>query len=703
MVLEVNDIYRLVREGMMGVAMKMLRQGLDGSSYELKSTYDNVEMLCQQYYKYSDSGMTTNVKSAVLQLTDDVMDSLAARSSLRYEYSIRRNWHIGNEMLMAALSSDYDTSHGISVEMDAQLIVLFRQVWLSGFLDANAIQMLRKFVLSDNESNLFARRMVVGALMLRCVRYYDIRIVQLLMESKLAEASVAVVMIMMARKKRIDCDECSLNLFRNYLEDGDNLENFAIIYNNVIRTFETQRIASEMRNKIFPIVKEQGMKFRENIQSTPLFDENGLNPEWEDKLEKSGIMDKMRRINDMQFEGADIHFESFQMMKSGAFFLDTAHWFFPFDAHYHQLDYLSSSEENSFGDFLMKLNLCDSDLYSLFFMFKGMGVTSLDDALRKFSFGNYKELKRAVDNEELWKRTARLSFIAQMRFAVMNLYRFYQLAPNHSDMTSPFAHIIYSEESTLGYSIIPPDIRYESANLLFKAQQWSSARMYFMSVIDDYITDDPLIYQKMGYCSEKNQRWSEAVDDYNKSDILIPDDLWTLRHSAYCYRQLGDNELAATLYRKALDLDSSQDKSSSSDYDKSSVTVLDSLVDIYLESGDYAEAKPLLHKLEYIRNSHEDLMRLGYCLFMLGDMAEASRMLDKACFGSESKPLDYFVRAISSADEDQISEACLLLAESDVTILEMLDSQWIKSMFSRLSTDEQYKIKSTINKYFLVQ
>lgn len=717
MALEISEVYRLVSEDMIGMAMKLLHEGLEGSSYELQSRYENVMMLCLQYCKYADQDMSAKVKSEVLQLSDDILDSLAARSAIKYEYSIRRSWNISNEMLVTALSSNYDTSHNISIELDAQLIVLFRQVWLSGFLDANTVQRLRDFVLADGEKNSFARRVVVGALMLRCIRYYDIRIVSLLMDSSLPEAVVAIVMVMLARMKRIDCDECSLQLFENYLSDSENLGYFALAYNNVMRTFETKLISSEMRDKIIPKIKEQGYEFLDNKDNTQFIDENGLNPDWEEKLEESGILDEMRRINDMQMSGADINYATFLMGKSSAFFQDTAHWFFPFDIRYHLLEGMATGEDDHLNDFSQVLNLCDTDRYSLFIILKNMGVCSLDDALRTMNIGNYDEAREQLMNEELWKHTASASFANRLRFAVMNLFRFYTLAPNHSDMLSPFDNVIPTYDSKIGYQIIPHNLQYEAANVLFKAQQWDYARSLYLSAVVDYIDEDPLIYQKTGYCSEKLQRWDEAVVDYNKSDVLLPDDLWTLRHSAFCYRQLGEKDIAAGIYRKVIDLTSdnnSSDSISNQNLDVASVNALNALADIYIESEDFNEAKPLLHKLEFIRGSHTDISRLGYCLFMLGDKAEAIRLLERACYGSEASPLDYFMLAISSADESDMTKAYLALmnslnADDDSSesamqkLSDTLAHPYLKSMLSFLPWNKRYEIKSTINKLILEQ
>lgn len=685
--MDVNEIYRLTGEGMMGVALRMLRNGKEELPYELQRQYENVEMLLMQYYRYNDSAMTGMVRSAVLELADDMLDCMAEKSAIRYEYSIRRNWHISNETLMVALSLDYDMAKGLSAELDAQLIVLFRQVWLSGKLDSNSIKTLRDFL--KDEGRDFARKIVVWALMLKCIRHYDIRIVEMLMECDMAEACVAVVMIALACQKRIDCDLMSLDLFRRFMADSVSGERCAIVYNNVMRTFETQNIASEMRDKIFPVVKEQGMQLRDSSKGVQIFDENGLNPEWEEKLEESGIIDRMRKINDMQLNGADIHYESFQMMKASPFFMETAHWFFPFDIRFHQLQGLEE-DDGRLGNLSQLLNLCDSDRYSLFLMLNGMGVNGLKDALGNLGLNNYSEIREQLGNDEKWKETMKLSFETEVRFAVMNLYRFYNLAPNHSDMKSPFSRMMPAEGSELGYHIVPQMVRYRAATVLFKARQWDAARRYFNSVVDCYLSEDAMIYQKMGYCSEKLQKWDVAVEDYEKSDIIVPDDIWTLRHQAYCRMQMGDSDLAAGLYRKVLEID------------KKSVDAIVNLANIYLDAGDYADAKPLLYEMNFRRGSMDDERKLGYCLFMMGERDEAMRHFNKSCSNSAASAEDFMMRAVCSGENAHIAEACAFIYNVSA-IMETVNSKEIAKMMEWLTDEERNRIKSDINKIILEQ
>ena len=58
------------------------------------------------------------------------------------------------------------------------------------------------------------------------------------------------------------------------------------------------------------------------------------------------------------------------------------------------------------------------------------------------------------------------------------------------------------------------------------------------------------IFQKAGYCLQKEKRYKEAIDAYLKADVLKPDHVWTIRHLATCYRQIRDFASALEYYKK---------------------------------------------------------------------------------------------------------------------------------------------------------
>ncbi|MDE8697704.1 hypothetical protein PZH42_26930, partial [Bacteroides cellulosilyticus] len=60
-------------------------------------------------------------------------------------------------------------------------------------------------------------------------------------------------------------------------------------------------------------------------------DENDRNPDWDQAFEQTGLGDKIREMNDLQLEGADVYMSTFAQLKGYPFFREPLNWFYPFD------------------------------------------------------------------------------------------------------------------------------------------------------------------------------------------------------------------------------------------------------------------------------------------------------------------------------------------------------------------------------------
>ena len=76
--------------------------------------------------------------------------------------------------------------------------------------------------------------------------------------------------------------------------------------------------------------------YKKMKQDELMNDMNSLdkNPEWQEILEQSGIADKLKELNDLQLEGADVFMSTFSGLKSFPFFKEAANWFRPFNTEY---------------------------------------------------------------------------------------------------------------------------------------------------------------------------------------------------------------------------------------------------------------------------------------------------------------------------------------------------------------------------------
>lgn len=693
--LDADKIYDLVAANMLAPAVKMLKGETGRLVYDTRSRIENVEMLCRNYYDYSDDSVLDQIKQTILLLADDIAEQQKVAECVKYEYIVKRSSFGISEQTLCSYIAEPMNFVEIDIDTDAHLILLFRQIWLSDRLSSAAIDMLGSFLGGD--SDLFARRVAIAAIMLRAIRYYDIRLVELLAGVDLPDATVAIAMILLARARRISADAKSMSFISSYLADTRNAERFTAVLGYIMRTFETEQIARELRERIYPEVMKKGLE----VQNTPggienLINENGLNPEWEEELSRSGIIDKMQKINDMQANGADVHFESFQAMKRIPFFADAAHWFYPFDLRHNSVSAIKGTDAERIQPIANMLNLCDSDRYSLFIMLGQMGVRNISQALSGMGLGDIESIREMSDQPEQWQQSDSARFNDAARFAVMNIYRFYKLAPNHADFISPFDALSPLRDTPL-LRLLPAQALYNAALILFHNSRYESALVLFNLTVDAYADSDRHIFQKTGFCHQKAMRWAEALAEYNKSDILLPDDIWTLRHIAYCQGRQGATADAAATYTKILSIAPDQADS------------IFNLAQIYIEADDFARAKPLLYKLDFIRPGTDVCRSLGYTLLRLNESEQADKYLLRTIQAPDASATDFILAAINifAANTDVATErlaAAARLVADDTRFLALFHTPAISSAVqSRLVPEDRKKLVNTINKIIITQ
>lgn len=102
-----------------------------------------------------------------------------------------------------------------------------------------------------------------------------------------------------------------------------------------IRTRGTEEINRKMREEVIPEMMKLRPDIYKKINENPeamndMASLDDINPEWEDILNKSGIADKMKELQEMQEEGADVMMSTFSHLKTYPFFSDISNWFLPF-------------------------------------------------------------------------------------------------------------------------------------------------------------------------------------------------------------------------------------------------------------------------------------------------------------------------------------------------------------------------------------
>lgn len=96
------------------------------------------------------------------------------------------------------------------------------------------------------------------------------------------------------------------------------------IHIQILLSQETEKIDKKMREEIIPEMLKSMSPMRNMKFGFEESDEekDDTNPDWADAIEKSGLGDKLREMNELQLEGADVYMSTFSQLKSYPFFRD---------------------------------------------------------------------------------------------------------------------------------------------------------------------------------------------------------------------------------------------------------------------------------------------------------------------------------------------------------------------------------------------
>lgn len=404
-------------------------------------------------------------------------------------------------------------------------------------------------------------------------------------------------------------------------EDGSFGKQLNRIYIQLLRSQETEKIDKKMREEIIPemmknvsIMRNMKYGFEENI------DENDRNPDWEKAFEQSGLGDKIREMNELQLEGADVYMSTFAQLKSYPFFQDPHNWFYPFDMQHSSIIRefgLKPTGDNAILSLILQSGFfCNSDKYSLCFTMAHIPQAQRNMMLSQMTSQDLNELMDESKSSGLRQYAQRPDVISNQY--IHDLYRFFKLSQRRHEFRD-----IFKEEITLHRIpalkdiLCKPELLVTIADFHFRKERPTEALSIYQEIIDMNYADAD-IFQKTGYCLQKEKRYKEAISAYRKADVLKPDHVWTIRHLATCYRQLRDFASALEHYKK---VEAIQPENRS---------VIFFIGSCLAELERYEEALQCFFKLDLMENDCIKAWRaIGWCSFVSGKFEQAMRYYNK--------------------------------------------------------------------------
>ena len=346
--------------------------------------------------------------------------------------------------------------------------------------------------------------------------------------------------------------------------------------------------------------------------SEDFLNEQLLNPEWESDGAASKLGEKMRALSEMQHKGADIMLGSFKMLKqSYPFFSVAANWFYPYTTSHPEFNGKPTLPD-TFQQMFVRGMMCESDKYSLHLMFTNMSQMQdamsqqLSAALGGAGEGNWGNTPQTLTPQE--------ELVAAIRLYVQDIYRYFKLFRHLDTMADPFLDDVLFLKYAVFQSIFAnEDLQSDLANFTFKEGFWTYALELYKA-----LPEKAVHHQKIGYSLQQLGHWEEALNYYEKANLLQEGSTWTLRQLGNGFRKLGRYAEALRYYEELEQAQPDDEK------------LLLALAECYLETKQYAQAFDKLFKADYLYpNGRLALRALAWCSFLTEKYDKATDYYNK--------------------------------------------------------------------------
>ena len=402
-------------------------------------------------------------------------------------------------------------------------------------------------------------------------------------------------------------------------DDNTTVENLKNIIILIIGTADTDRITKKMNEEILPEVMKISPMIKdkmeaENLLKSEEWDEE--NPEWNELLEQSGVAEKLQELTELQLEGADVYMSTFSMLKNFRFFNEIAHWFLPFDPGFSDINELFENNDKSvLTAFLGNSAICNSDKYSFCLSVMQMPISQREMMSRSFQ-AEAEQLEEITKDESLLKPD--LAARNSAKQYIQDLFRFFRVHPQHADFQNMFDYSLQIHQSNF-FDILAnnSDLETHVAEYYFTKDYYPQAIELFNKLIQEQ-EPSAALHQKIGFSYQKNSQINEALGAYIKADMIMPDDLWTVKKIALCYRLSGN-------YQKALEHYLHVDFLLPGKFN-TKIQIAHCLIML----KKYKEALLVYAELEKTDSGNEKLWRaISWCAFISGNIHQAEYYIEK--------------------------------------------------------------------------
>ena len=614
-------------------ALELIRVQMSGvTDWSVASRYEDIERSYNYMLQYYSQGSPDEHRTEVYRqlvrraiiLNDDVLQArLQPQSMLLYYQHLRsrlsRTENI--ESLRMILESYVDTNDTVAHER--ALGLLFDLIWTNGQWSssdsASLLELIDSPLVMEDDSAL-----VISAVTLSLTERFDP--LKCLFLCQAAENLSTAVSIRALTGLAVTSGGFSdvlpyfpeIDSRITLLNDSPGIkERMLKVQMALLLCRETKEIDRRMREEFIPTMLRNpklGDLMREELER------DDVSPDWNEWIEKPEIKDKLMQMTELQMEGADVYMSTFSNLKNYPFFREIHNWFRVFSMDQPDVRNAFGSEgvASAIGKSMLTSSVfCNSDKYSFALTF-----SQIPREQREMLTGQLTdEALEAMDEAKSHPSPVTVQESNLARQYAHDLYRFFNLFSRRHEFPNPFDTNLNLLTGNPLSSLLHSD---DSEQAI---ASWLLGKNYFDEAVQAYrlmesdahpYSTDYRFYQQMGYALQRTQQYEEALKAYRRADILQPDNSWTLRHTAQCYRLTGNPEAALELLLQA--------EKRSADNLSLQIQIGDCLVDL----KRYDDALTRFFKVDYLKPDYPKAWRaIAWCAFLADRLDRAREYYDK--------------------------------------------------------------------------
>ena len=418
---------------------------------------------------------------------------------------------------------------------------------------------------------------------------------------------------------------------------------------NIVRTYDTKRIDTKMRNEVIPGLMKIQPEIIDKLKNLASESEDFLsdgNPDWEEFIENSDIGDKLKEINDLQLEGADVMVTAFSNLKGFPFFNQIVNWFLPFVPNHYEFTNLQL-DSDTLATERLSIIMCESDLHSFLLSLNSMPAERKNQMLSNLKL-QMKEMYESLAIPMEASEEQKLNI--KSRHFLQDLYRFFKFYRKKEGFNDPFNIPIVRSNIEPLISIL----RIEQNNIKVLADFYLKNKYYaeaagLFELIDFLQPGDFNIWEKIGYSYHRLQRFDEAVKWYSKAELGGGNNLWLNKKLALALKNVGKHDEAVIYYTKALE------------NEPENYHLLMSAGQCYLSSGDPEKALPLFFHAHYINPAKIDALRaVAWAELLSGEFEKSKSRYEKILSDKSVERIDYLNAGHGALASGDLKNALIL-------------------------------------------